>query len=292
MINTLMALTTKELPILTVVYLIKQILTLILIFAPIILIIMAMIDLLKILISTENQKESTSKLIKRILYCMIIFFIPLIIDFVTSMFGYNFSSSNIWTESNKDTIAALKEIKSQERAAYEMASEADRLKYNDEKAKQIQRSKQELQNLIQSEEQSNKENASSSGGSTSDLSGGTRDQMVEYAKSFVGKLKYVYGGTSLVNGADCSGFVQQIYKKYGIDIPRVANDQSNAGEDVSIENLKKGDLLFYGSGNYATHVAMYIGDGQVVHASNERLGIRISNMNYRTIIKRRSYIND
>ena len=149
--------------------------------------------------------------------------------------------------------------------------------------------KQQFENLIKNREQSDSENAPD--GNTSTLNG-TRDEMVEFAKQYVGKLNYVYGGSSLTSGVDCSGFVQQIYAHFGIDIPRVANDQSNSGQEVSIENLQKGDLVFYGSGSYATHVAMYIGEGQVVHASTEQTGVIISNMNYRTVIKGRSYIND
>ena len=289
MINILTALTTNELPILTIVYLIKQILTLILIIGPIILIVMSIIDLLKIVISTEKQKDSASRLVKRILYCVILFFIPIVVDFVTSLVGYNFTNSNIWTEANKDTVVALTEIRNQEREAYERASEATRETLENEKEQQQAQAKQQFENLIKNREQSDSENAPD--GNTSTLNG-TRDEMVEFAKQYVGKLNYVYGGSSLTSGVDCSGFVQQIYAHFGIDIPRVANDQSNSGQEVSIENLQKGDLVFYGSGSYATHVAMYIGEGQVVHASTEQTGVIISNMNYRTVIKGRSYIND
>lgn len=97
-------------------------------------------------------------------------------------------------------------------------------------------------------------------------------EVVDYAKKFVGN-PYVYGGTSLTNGADCSGFVYSIYKKFGVNLPRVG--QIGVGKAVSLSNLKKGDILFYSG-----HVAMYAGNGQAVHAVNERMGIRVTSMYY------------
>lgn len=109
----------------------------------------------------------------------------------------------------------------------------------------------------------------------------TGQQIADYAVQFVGN-PYVYGGTSLTNGADCSGFVQSVYKHFGYSLPRVAADQANAGTKVSTKNLQPGDLLFYhGYG----HVAIYIGGGQVVHASTVKTGIKISNYDYSPIDK-------
>lgn len=106
-------------------------------------------------------------------------------------------------------------------------------------------------------------------------------QIANFACQFVGN-PYVWGGTSLTNGADCSGFVMSVYAHFGISLPRVAADQANAGTSVSVDNLQPGDLLFYhGFG----HVAIYIGNGQVVHASNRATGIKISNYNYSPINK-------
>lgn len=118
-----------------------------------------------------------------------------------------------------------------------------------------------------------------------------RQQMVDYAKQFLGN-PYVWGGTSLTNGTDCSGFTMSIYRKFGYSIPRVSRSQANAGTTISVSNVKPGDLLFYGSGSYISHVAMYIGNGQVIHASTRRTGIKISNMYYRTPIKAVRIIND
>ena len=112
-------------------------------------------------------------------------------------------------------------------------------------------------------------------------SASTRDAVVAYAKQFIGN-PYVWGGTSLTNGADCSGFVQSIFKKYGVSLPRTSSAQSTVGSKVSLSEAQPGDLVFYAKNGRVNHVAIYIGDGQIVHASNERNGIRTSVWNYRS----------
>lgn len=112
----------------------------------------------------------------------------------------------------------------------------------------------------------------------------TRADMVEFAKKYLGG-KYVYGGTSLTNGTDCSGFTMRIYEHFGYSIPRTSSAQANYFSGIKSSEAKPGDLFFYGSNGRVNHVAMYIGDGQVIHASNERTGIKISNAFYRTPIK-------
>ena len=102
--------------------------------------------------------------------------------------------------------------------------------------------------------------------------------VVDYATQFVGN-PYVWGGTSLTNGADCSGFVQSVYAQFGVDLPRTSYEQESAGTEVSYSDAQPGDLICYGS-----HVAIYMGDGKIVHASNSTDGIKISNdAAYRTI---------
>lgn len=101
-----------------------------------------------------------------------------------------------------------------------------------------------------------------------------------YACQFVGN-PYVYGGTSLTNGADCSGFTMAVYANFGVSLPHNAAAQSGCGTSVSIDSLQPGDLVFYGDGGIG-HVAIYIGGGTVVHASNEETGIKYSAYNYRT----------
>lgn len=112
-----------------------------------------------------------------------------------------------------------------------------------------------------------------------------RVEMAEFAQQFVG-CPYVYGGNSLTNGTDCSGFTHLIYKHFGISIPRTASTQWAFFNKISASELKPGDLVFYPEPydpNDIGHVAMYIGNGQVVHASNARTGIKYSQMGYRTI---------
>lgn len=118
-----------------------------------------------------------------------------------------------------------------------------------------------------------------------------RASMVEYAKQFLGN-PYVWGGTSLTNGADCSGFTMRIYEHFGYSIPRTSSAQSGHFTGINSGDAKPGDLFFYGSNGSVSHVAMYIGDGQVIHASTERTGIKISNAFYRTPIKVGRVINE
>ena len=111
-----------------------------------------------------------------------------------------------------------------------------------------------------------------------------RTAICDYALQFVGN-PYVWGGTSLTNGCDCSGFTMQIMAQYGVYLSHSSRAQANEGTTVSTSELKPGDLIFYGKGSYINHVAIYIGGGQIVHASNKRDGIKISNYTYRTPIK-------
>lgn len=117
-----------------------------------------------------------------------------------------------------------------------------------------------------------------------------RTSMVSYAMQFLGN-RYVYGGTSLTNGTDCSGFTMRIYEHFGYSIPRTSGAQAAYFRGISSSEAKPGDLFFYGSGGRVNHVAMYIGNGQVIHASNARTGIKISNAFYRSPIKVGRIIN-
>ncbi len=107
-----------------------------------------------------------------------------------------------------------------------------------------------------------------------------RSAVVTYATQFVGN-PYVWGGTSLTRGADCSGFVLSIYAKYGVSLPHSSRAQANCGRRIKASEAKPGDLFFYGNGKRINHVAIYIGGGQIVHAANRRAGIKISNAYYR-----------
>ncbi len=104
-----------------------------------------------------------------------------------------------------------------------------------------------------------------------------RNAILEFASQFVGN-PYVWGGTSLTEGADCSGFVQQIYLNFGYTLPRVAEDQAQYGMQIPVEDAAPGDLIFYAENGYIYHVVMYAGDGKTIEAANEDVGIIYGNV--------------
>lgn len=119
---------------------------------------------------------------------------------------------------------------------------------------------------------------------TNDVSS-VRQSVVAYAMQFLGN-PYVWGGTNPNKGADCSGFVQYVLRNAGgVSLDRTSRAQANNGKTISASQMRPGDLLFYSSGGSINHVAMYIGNGQVIHAANRRSGIKISAYNYRTPVK-------
>ncbi len=128
------------------------------------------------------------------------------------------------------------------------------------------------------------------GGSSSGVEKATRTAVVAYAKQFLGN-PYVYGGTSLTKGADCSGFTQAIYSHFGISTGRSSRDQAARGKEIPISEAQPGDLLFYASGSYINHVAMYIGGGQIIHSSNPKTGICIAPSTYRTPCKAVTFLD-
>lgn len=131
------------------------------------------------------------------------------------------------------------------------------------------------------------DDSSDDSGSGSESSSSLRDAIVSYAESFAGNLAYVWGGTSLTTGADCSGFVQAIFRTYGISLPRTSDEQGYSGTAVSSSDMRPGDIVYYGG-----HIAIYIGDGLVVHASSAKTGVKISSWNYRTVLGIRNVIGD
>ena len=118
-----------------------------------------------------------------------------------------------------------------------------------------------------------------------------RQNVVNYALQFLGN-PYVWGGTSLTRGADCSGFVQSVLANFGVWVPRVSRQQAGAGVAVNSQTLKPGDLVFYGTGGVVNHVAMYIGNGQIVHAISESRGIGITSMWFSTPMGYRNVIGE
>ena len=146
----------------------------------------------------------------------------------------------------------------------------------------------EYGNVIDSDNTVSAEDYESEQSSSSDSSSsysGSGSSVVDYATQFVGN-PYVWGGTSLTNGADCSGFVQSVYANFGVSLPRTSYEQQNAGTEVSYADAQPGDLICYGG-----HVAIYMGNGRIVHASNSVDGIKISdNAAYRTIVSVRRLV--
>ena len=119
-----------------------------------------------------------------------------------------------------------------------------------------------------------------------------RSQIVNYALQFVGN-PYVWGGTSLTKGADCSGFTMSVLAKFGVSLPHYSGSQAKMGKAVTSGNMRPGDLIFYaGSGGQVNHVAMYIGNGQIVHAASRKSGIKISTWNYRSPVAIRNVLGD
>ncbi len=136
----------------------------------------------------------------------------------------------------------------------------------------------------------------SSSGASSDGSGSStkqsrRSQLVNYALQFVGN-RYVWGGTSLTNGVDCSGFTMRVMEKFGVSLPHYSGSQAQMGKKVTSATMKPGDLIFYaGSNGKVNHVAIYIGNGRIVHAASRRSGIKTSTWNYRTPVAIRSMLD-
>ena len=118
-----------------------------------------------------------------------------------------------------------------------------------------------------------------------DVEDDLRSEIVTYALQFVGN-RYKYGGTNPNTGVDCSGFTSYVMRHAaGVELPHSSGGQSRMGRVVSSSEMRPGDIICYGSGKRINHVALYIGNGQIVHASTERTGIKVSRWNYRTPVR-------
>ncbi len=193
----------------------------------------------------------------------------------------------------KHAISVEEEQAEIERKEAAKKAEEDRLKALEEEKRQRQSSNNSSNSNSNSSNSSNSSSnsgksssnnsnsGSSNSASDSTVSSGDGAAIAAYAQKFIGN-PYVYGGTSLTNGTDCSGFTQSVYSHFGISIPRTSGSQASAGKHVSFDELKAGDLILYARNGRVGHVALYIGGGQVVHASTYKTGIKISTWNYRT----------
>lgn len=184
-----------------------------------------------------------------------------------------------------DTILTKKkaEVANYEAMLKDAQKEAKKFK---DKIKQEQK---ELEKLQAGNTPANNGNYVVTGFDTSIIDGAAGSDLgkniAKYGCQFIGN-PYVYGGTSLTNGADCSGFTYRIYADFGYSIPRTSTAQRSCGTGVSYENAQPGDLICYDG-----HVGLYVGGGYIVHASTEKTGIKVSKANYRTILAVRRVIS-
>ncbi len=177
------------------------------------------------------------------------------------------------------------------------SKEEEERRLAEEAARAAAEAEQARQNDYQTEASRNTKSAPSGGAAGQKPSGGQAEaqkpqassglgrKIADYALQFVGN-PYVYGGTSLTNGADCSGFVMSVYQHFGISLPRTSGEQGQCGTNVGgIGNAVAGDLV-----SYSGHIGIYIGNGQIVHASSARTGIKVSNASYRPILSVRRIV--
>ena len=199
-------------------------------------------------------------------------------------------------KAKQDAAVYTAQVKSQQ------SNIASLQKQIEQKQKEVAETKKAKEDAYQAEQAANNDSDSDSGSSYSQSSSGsggasggsgyvaptgsaTGSNIANYACKFVGN-PYVPGGTSLTDGADCSGFVMAVYKAYGISVPRTSWAQGSYGREVSYADAQPGDVIYYGG-----HVGIYIGGGQIVHASTQKTGIKYSPATYRSIISVRRYIN-
>ena len=184
----------------------------------------------------------------------------------------------------KQEAAADKAKIKQQNAEIQKLASAEQAKKAEEEAK---RKAAEQKNNSSSQNSSGTAPPSAGGSKTvpPKMGSGTGSDIAQYACQFVGN-PYVPGGTSLTNGADCSGFTQSVYRVYGYSLPRNSSSQRSAGREVSYEEAQPGDLICY-----AGHVAIYLGNGRIVHASSVKTGIKYGYATYKPILSVRRIVN-
>ena len=186
-------------------------------------------------------------------------------------------TENVEAESKEEEAARLKKEEEERKKAEEAAKKALAAQQAANKPAGNKPGNSGTGNASKPNNSANSGSSSSKPGSSSTSNLG--QEIANYALKFLGN-PYVYGGTSLTNGADCSGFVQSVYKHFGISLPRTSGEQGKSGRAVDgVANAKPGDLVWYSG-----HIGIYIGNEQIVHASNPKNGIIISNVHYRKIL--------
>lgn len=184
----------------------------------------------------------------------------------------------------KETIQEQNDIIVAEQAR--IAAEEEERRRQEEERRRQEEEERRRQEQQQQQQQQQGNNSGGNSGSSSDDGGADPDyrtnvsgqEVVDYAMQFVGN-PYVWGGTSLTNGCDCSGFVQSIFRHFGISLPRTSYEQRSCGQGVSYSNAQPGDIVCYSG-----HVAIYAGGGRIVGAQSSAIGIATQNATYRTIL--------
>lgn len=188
-------------------------------------------------------------------------------------------------QAKKDATVYAQTVAKKNEEIRKAKEEESRKKAEEEARKKAEEAKKKTASTVKTPT-SSKNNNKYTGPSSSKSSGGTAEgrAIADYGLQFLGN-PYVFGGTSLTNGIDCSGFVQAVYRHFGYSVPRSSSEQRSAGREVSYSEAQPGDIICY-----AGHVGIYIGDGQIVHASTPATGIKVGTATYRTILSVRRII--
>lgn len=281
--------TCSDLDILTVMAYIKSIMLLIEIAGPIVVIIMGSVDLVKAVMasSQENIQKNMHRLPGRILICCCLFLIPAIIMFVVDNVDATNEVTACLQKANLSEIQvaynelALEAVETAEKdqtygacndayAAIDKVSDASLKKTLKERIDAVQQAVAANNKVTLPSQDTDPSDGTGDGTGNSSTSS---SKIVDYAEKYVG-VKYVWGGTSLSSGVDCSGFTRAVFSNFGIDLPHNANSQSKVnGQTISsLSDAKPGDLLFFDWGNDGEydHVAIYIGNGKKIHASGNQ----------------------
>ena len=249
---------------------------------PIVLLVVGVWQGIKLMINPDDDKKGKKKLVNSFVSALIIFFIPYIInltmDIITEYGDVGIETSGTVVSFNLSSCWA---------AVEETQDKMDSVRDNGgSNSSTISLEMAKKKSILGGNNYSNSGGTTGSSGSSGAST--TGNAVIEYAKQFVGN-PYVWGGNSLTSGTDCSGFVSLIYKNYNIDLPRSSISLRNVGTAVSdISQARAGDIICYDG-----HVALFMGDGmKIIHASNQREGIKISqNAKYRDIVAIRRVIN-
>lgn len=195
-------------------------------------------------------------------------------------------------ETPKETEAAIKVIAANPEKAEDVTVAAPTVKQETKAETKIEtKAETKAETIVEAKTETKpedpgikKETSSSKSTESSSVETASRTALIAYAQQFLGN-PYVYGGTSLTKGADCSGFVMSVFSHFGISTGRSSRDQAARGKTIPVSEVKPGDLLFYASGSYINHVGIYVGNGKIIHSSTPATGICYAPSNYRTPCK-------